>query len=94
VLDVSIGFFGFSIPSSSALAGEGYLAPYIEALKREVNVPVILTGSIKDTRVADQLVREGKADSIGVGRAIAADSYWAKKAMEMLQDWPDMRSVV
>jgi 2,4-dienoyl-CoA reductase-like NADH-dependent reductase (Old Yellow Enzyme family) len=36
--------------------------------------------------LTDQLVRESKADLVGVGRAIAPDSYWAKKTVEILQD--------
>jgi 2,4-dienoyl-CoA reductase-like NADH-dependent reductase (Old Yellow Enzyme family) len=84
VLDVSVGFSGFNLPSDSTLAGEDYLAPFTEALKRVVSIPVILTGGIRDARVADQLVREGKADLIGVGRAIGADSLWARKAAKTL----------
>ncbi len=85
VLDVSVGFSGFSIPADSALKGEGYLAPMTKALKQVVGIPVILTGGIKDARIADQLLRENKADLIGVGRAIAADSLWARKAVEIVQ---------
>jgi len=82
VLDVSGGFCGFSIPG----AGEqGYFAPLTEALKRVVGIPVILTGGIKDAETADRLLQEGKADLIGVGRAIMSDSLWAKRAVESLR---------
>jgi 2,4-dienoyl-CoA reductase-like NADH-dependent reductase (Old Yellow Enzyme family) len=82
VLDVSGGFCGFSIPGASE---QGYFAPLTEALKRTVGIPVVLTGGIKDAETADRLLQEGKADLIGVGRAIMSDSLWAKKAVESLR---------
>ncbi len=71
--------------NAGAGGGSGYFAPLTEALKQVVGIPVILTGGIKDPGVADRLLREGKADLIGVGRAILADSLWAKKAVEALR---------
>jgi 2,4-dienoyl-CoA reductase-like NADH-dependent reductase (Old Yellow Enzyme family) len=50
-----------------------------------VSIPVILTGGIKDAETADRLLQEGKADLIGVGRAIMSDSLWAKRAVESLR---------
>ena len=81
-LDVSGGFCGYSIPGTSE---QGYFAPLTEALKQVVSIPVILTGGIKDAETADRLLQGGKADLIGVGRAIMSDSLWAKKAVESLQ---------
>ncbi len=83
VLDVSGGFCGFRTPPGAS--GQGYLAPLTEALKQVFSLPVILTGGIRDARVADQLLQEDKADLIGVGRAIVADSLWAKRAVESLR---------
>ena len=83
VLDVSGGLCGFSVPGASE---QGYFAPLTEALKRVVDIPIILTGGIKDAETADQLLQEGKADLIGVGRAIMSDSLWAKRAVEILRD--------
>jgi 2,4-dienoyl-CoA reductase-like NADH-dependent reductase (Old Yellow Enzyme family) len=82
VLDVSCGFCGFSIPGAIE---QGYFAPLTEALKQVVSIPVILTGGIKDAEIADQLLQEGKADLIGVGRAIMSDSLWSKRAVESLR---------
>ena len=82
VLDVSGGFCGYIIPGTSE---QGYFAPLTEALKQVLSIPVILTGGIKAAEGADQLLQEGKADLIGVGRAILADSLWAKKAIEALE---------
>ncbi len=80
VLDISGGFCGYTIPGNTN--GQGYFAPLTERLKREVSTPVILTGGITQAKVAEQLLSDGKADLIGIGRAILNDSTWAKHAME------------
>lgn len=76
ILDISGGFCGYALP------GQAYFAPISEEIKKAVKVPVIVTGGIKDPYLAEKVLREGKADLIGVGRAILNDSSWAKKAVE------------
>lgn len=44
-----------------------------------------LTGGVIESQVAEQLLVEGKADLIGVGRAILNDSKWAARAIESLK---------
>ncbi|GIM30375.1 NADH oxidase [Clostridium polyendosporum] len=82
ILDISGGFLGYTIPGSTE---QGYFAPLTEAIKKVVSIPVILTGGITEVQAAEQLLAEGKADLIGVGRAIFKDSKWAQKAMESLR---------
>jgi 2,4-dienoyl-CoA reductase-like NADH-dependent reductase (Old Yellow Enzyme family)/thioredoxin reductase len=53
-----------------------------EAMKEAVNIPVIAVGRINDPRLADQVIREGKADLVAFGRAFLADPYFPKKAEE------------
>lgn len=81
MLDISGGFCGYTVPGVS---GQGYFAPITEALKKVVSIPVILTGGITEAQAAEKLLSEGKADLIGVGRAIYKDSNWAKDAIESL----------
>lgn len=82
ILDISGGFSGYIAPDNNS---QGYFAPLSEAIKQVVSIPVILTGGIIDVQVAEQLLEKGKADFIGVGRAVLKDSKWAKKAVESLQ---------
>lgn len=82
ILDISGGFSGFDVPS---LTGQGYFAPLTEALKKVVSIPIILTGGITEAKAADGLIADGKADLIGVGRAVLKNSLWAKQAVETLQ---------
>ncbi|WP_353892435.1 NADH:flavin oxidoreductase [Proteinivorax hydrogeniformans] len=81
IIDISGGVNGYNI---SGLKGQGFFAPLTEAIKEVVNVPVVLTGGITDLLAAEELLKEDKADLIGVGRAIYKDSTWAKRAFDKL----------
>ena len=83
LLDVSGGFSFYTNPISKE---QGYFSELTEALKREIDIPVLLTGGIVDASVAENLLLEEKADMIGVGRAILKDSAWAKRAILSLQE--------
>lgn len=80
LLDISGGFCGYLNPNNKE---QGHFSELTEAIKKSVATPVILTGGITDGEVADMLLEEGKADFIGVGRAILKDSNWAKNVMEV-----------
>jgi NADPH-dependent 2,4-dienoyl-CoA reductase/sulfur reductase-like enzyme len=54
-----------------------YLA---EAVKKEVDIPVITVGGISDPVHAEQILSEGKADIIGMARALLADPELPNKA--------------
>jgi NADPH-dependent 2,4-dienoyl-CoA reductase/sulfur reductase-like enzyme len=54
-----------------------YLA---EAVKRAVNIPVITVGGISDPEHAERILAEGKADIIGMARALLADPDLPNKA--------------
>jgi 2,4-dienoyl-CoA reductase-like NADH-dependent reductase (Old Yellow Enzyme family) len=81
ILDISGGFNGYVVPGA---AEQGYFSPITKAIKEAVSIPVILTGGITESDEAEKLLAEGKADLIGVGRAILKDSKWAKNAIESL----------
>lgn len=82
IVDISGGFNGYMIPGDNE---QGYFSPVTEAIKNAVSIPVILTGGITEAEAAEKLLAEGKADLIGVVRAIYKDSDWAKNAVESLK---------
>ncbi len=51
-----------------------------EQIKKLVDVPVIVTNRINDPKMADTLLKMGKADFIGMGRGSLADPYLPEKA--------------
>lgn len=46
------------------------------------NVPIIITGKIRTPQLAEQILQEGKADIIGLCRALLCDPDWPVKARE------------
>jgi 2,4-dienoyl-CoA reductase-like NADH-dependent reductase (Old Yellow Enzyme family)/thioredoxin reductase len=60
----------------------GFLSHLSEGIKKEVRIPVGIVGRIHTPDVAEQLLEQGKADLIAVGRAVIADPDWPKKAQE------------
>ena len=65
---------------------QGYFVPLAEDIKREVKVPVIGVGGIKDPLYADKIVKEGKVDLVAVGREQWKDPKWALKAEDELKE--------
>jgi 2,4-dienoyl-CoA reductase-like NADH-dependent reductase (Old Yellow Enzyme family)/thioredoxin reductase len=65
---------------------EGYLVPVAEAVKRVVNIPVVAADRLNNPELAEQILREGKADLIGVGRGFLSDPHWPAKAARGEED--------
>ena len=69
----------------------GYFVPYAAAIKAFVSIPIMVTGGITDPTLADLIVRAGRADLVGIGRAMLNDAEWASKAIRQLQAQPSTR---
>jgi 2,4-dienoyl-CoA reductase-like NADH-dependent reductase (Old Yellow Enzyme family) len=61
-----------------------YLAEGIRRAIRDgrMETPVIIAGKIRDPKHAEEILSQGKADMIGLCRALLADPDWPKKAQE------------
>ena len=53
-----------------------------EAVKKEIKIPVIASGSINLPDLAERILADGKGDFIGLGRPLWADPQWPLKAIE------------
>jgi 2,4-dienoyl-CoA reductase-like NADH-dependent reductase (Old Yellow Enzyme family)/thioredoxin reductase len=53
-----------------------------EKLKNILHIPVVASGSITTPELAEQVLADGKADFIGLGRSLLADPFWPLKAEE------------
>jgi len=53
-----------------------------EAIKKVVRIPVIAAYRIKDPILAESIVARGRADLVGMARALLADPEWPNKARE------------
>ncbi len=58
---------------------EGVNVHLAEKIKKAVNIPVIVVGKLGNPETAEQVLREGKADIIAMGRPLLADPHIPKK---------------
>ena len=77
LLDLSGGMCFFMRPGHLEA---GYFSSMSEKVKACVSVPVLLTGGVHKIADAEALLQSGKADLIGVGRALLKDAAWAAEA--------------
>jgi NADPH2 dehydrogenase len=82
MLDITGGLSAYMRPGHDE---PGWFAELSEAVKGVVSIPVILTGGVTEPEQAERLLADGKADLIGVGRAILKDSDWARRAVRSLE---------
>lgn len=75
LLDITGGLFGYVRLGHKE---PGYFKEMSAAVKKAVNIPVLVTGGVKTMEVAEELLKEECADLIGVGRAIFKDALWAE----------------
>lgn len=81
LLDISGGIRGF-LPKDPV---PPYFAHISAAIKKVVDVPVLVTGGITEPEMANRIIEEGEADLVGIGRALIKDPDWANKAVEALK---------
>ena len=67
------------LPMSVPRGAFVYLA---EAMRKIINVPIMTGGRINDPRLANDIIREGRADLVHMGRAFLADPHFPNKAMK------------
>lgn len=58
----------------------GFFVDIAGVVKAAVSIPVSAVGRIIDPAMAESVLQSGKADMIGIGRALLADPDWANKA--------------
>ena len=58
---------------------QGCLVHLSEKIKGAANVPTITVGKIKDPELAEQILLDGKADFVALGRELLAEPHWPRK---------------
>ncbi len=61
---------------------QGCLVALSAAVKQVVNIPVIAVGLINRPELAEEVLKEGEADFICIGRQLIADPDWPNKARQ------------
>ena len=57
--------------------GPGYQVPFAETVKREAKIPTMAVGMIWEPQQAEDVLQEGKADMIAIGRRFMSNPRWA-----------------
>jgi 2,4-dienoyl-CoA reductase-like NADH-dependent reductase (Old Yellow Enzyme family)/thioredoxin reductase len=58
---------------------EGWTMYAAEAIKKEVDIPVIIAHNLRTPEYCEQVLAEGKTDLVGMSRQLLADPYWPIK---------------
>jgi 2,4-dienoyl-CoA reductase-like NADH-dependent reductase (Old Yellow Enzyme family)/thioredoxin reductase len=61
---------------------EGCNVPLAAGIKKVINIPVIVAGKLGNPLLAEEVLKDGKADLIAVGRPLLADPELPRKAAE------------
>ncbi|SIR93232.1 NADH:flavin oxidoreductase/NADH oxidase [Micromonospora avicenniae] len=89
LIDTSSG--GVS-PAQQIPLGPGYQVPAAARIRREAGVPTGAVGLIVEPEHAEQIVADGGADLVLLGRELLRDPYWPLRAAAELgttPSWPD-----
>jgi len=62
----------------------GYQVPYAERIRREAGVPTAAVGLITTGAQAEEILQNGRADLVAIGRELLRDPFWPRRAAEQL----------
>ncbi|MGZ5827628.1 MAG: NADH:flavin oxidoreductase/NADH oxidase [Xanthobacteraceae bacterium] len=72
--------------------GKGYQTPFAKRIRAEAGIMTGAVGLITEPAHANELIAEGYADLVIIGRAFLRDPYWAVHAFQALDakaPWPE-----
>ena len=79
---------GGSVPEQNIKIEPGYQVPFAERIRRETGMPTIAVGLITAPRHAEEILAEGKADMIALGRGMLFNPRWPWHAALELGEEP------
>jgi 2,4-dienoyl-CoA reductase-like NADH-dependent reductase (Old Yellow Enzyme family) len=72
--------------------GPGYQVPFAERIRREAGMPTMAAGLITESGMAEEIVRNGRADLVALGRELLRHPHWPLDAARVLGEdigWPE-----
>lgn len=96
IIDCSSGGLLGSATANRIPRGYGFQVPFAETIRKEAEVPTIAVGLILHPDQAEEVVEQGQADLVGIGREALFDPNWALHAQlelteaedQVFADWP------
>jgi 2,4-dienoyl-CoA reductase-like NADH-dependent reductase (Old Yellow Enzyme family) len=85
LIDVSSGGM---VPSAHIPMAKGFQVPFARRIRKEARIRTAAVGMITDVTQADQIITEGDADVVMIGRELLREPYWALRAEQHLGSEP------
>jgi 2,4-dienoyl-CoA reductase-like NADH-dependent reductase (Old Yellow Enzyme family) len=88
MMDISSGGM---VPHQKITVGPGYQVPFARAAREASSLPVIAVGLITESAQAEQILVDGSADVIMMGRQLLREPHWPFRAAVDLRSelrWP------
>jgi 2,4-dienoyl-CoA reductase-like NADH-dependent reductase (Old Yellow Enzyme family) len=82
---------GGNTPAAPPKLGPGYQVPFAEKIRRAAAIPTAAVGLITAPELADEIVRNERADLIALGRELLRHPHWpldAAHALGQVVAWP------
>lgn len=67
---------GGNVPHAEIPVGAGYQVPFADRVKNEAGILTAAVGMITEPMQADQIIRNGQADLVYLGRELLRNPYW------------------
>lgn len=70
----------------------GYMVGFSEAIRNGAGIPTIAVGLIRTPELAEEVIRNGRADLVAIGRELMRTPAWPYMAAHRLgveQEWPE-----
>lgn len=88
LIDVSTGGM---VPKAQIPVARGYQVPFAKAIREHAKIMTAAVGLITEVQHANDIICNGDADLVFIGRELLREPYWALKAMSELgsePSWP------
>jgi len=76
---------GGIVPEERIQVHAGYQVPFAETVRREAEVKTVAVGLISESTLAEEIVGNGRADLVAIGRLALWDPYWPHHAAKVLK---------
>ena len=76
---------GGIVPEERIKVHAGYQAPFAETVRREAEVRTVAVGLISEPTLAEEIVANGRADLVAIGRLALWNPYWPHHAAKVLK---------
>lgn len=87
VIDVSAALaFNLQYQIDSMDLPDGWRADMARRFREEFGRPTIISGNIRDPKVAERIVADGQSDLVAIGRGLIADPWWVRKVADGAAD--------